>query len=123
MLPGPCRSCAVAPAFEEADLAVHRTPLPNSYPANTAAEATCLEKLPIAFGFLQSRLVAGQTVLIHCACGRDRTGLLLAYYLAREVGYTSQAAVARVREVCPKALSATGWEAMAERIIADLLSA
>ena len=61
-------------------------------------------------------------MLVHCAWGRDRTGLLLAYYLAREAGWTPRAAIARVREACPKALSATGWEAMAERIIADLLA-
>ncbi len=103
--------------FEAAQLSVHWTPLANSYPADEEAEISCLENLPGTFHFLKSQIDAGQPVLVHCAWGRDRTGLLLSYYLACECGYAPKAAIARVREVCPKALSATGWESMAERII------
>lgn len=110
-------------AFAEAQLDVLWVPLPNSYPADLDAEIACLQALPAANAFVQSHLEAGRNVLVHCAWGRDRTGLVLAYHLARTSGLPPDAAIARVREVCPKALSATGWEQMAERIITKLLAA
>ena len=61
-------------------------------------------------------------MLVHCAWGRDRTGLLLAYHLARTEKLTPRAAIARVRQVRPKAITAPGWEEMAERVIAKLLA-
>jgi protein-tyrosine phosphatase len=108
-------------AFEAAGLAVYWFPLPNTYPADAETEVVCREQLPAAFEVLRSSLAAGATVLVHCAWGRDRTGLLLTSYLARVCGYTAAAAIARVREANPKALSATGWEQMAERIATHLL--
>jgi protein-tyrosine phosphatase len=109
-------------AFEAARIDVLWTPLPNSYPADQEAETGCLQHLPAAYDFLHSHLSAGRTVLVHCAWGRDRTGLLLAYHLARSCGMPPDSAIARVREVSSKALSATGWEQMAERVITKLLN-
>jgi len=109
-------------AFYEAQLEVLWVPLPNNYPADTEAEIDCLHALPATYEFLHSNLEAGRNVLVHCAWGRDRTGLVLAYHLARSFGLSPDAAIARVRQVCPKALSATGWEQMAERVIANLLA-
>lgn len=110
----------VPSAFAEAELDVLWVPLPNTYPADQDAEIACLEILPRAHAFLQSHLDAGRTVLVHCSWGQDRTGLLLSYHLVHSRNMTPSAAIAQVREACPKALSARGWEPMAERILAKL---
>ena len=107
--------------FDAVNITVDWIPLPNSYPADADAERACLEKLPGALSLLQSHLYADKAVLVHCAWGRDRTGLLLAYFLANENRCAPDEAIAQVREVCPKALSATGWDQMAVRIIKNLM--
>jgi protein-tyrosine phosphatase len=56
---------------------------------------------------------------VHCVLGRDRTGLVLAHQLVRSSALTPAAAIAQVRQVCPNALSAPGWEQMAERVILE----
>lgn len=48
---------------------------------------------------------------------RDRTGLLLSWHLVVTEGLDPQAAVARIKEIRPKALSADGWTEMAYRIL------
>jgi len=106
--------------FAAAQLQVAWVPLPNTCPAEPATEDACLNALPQAHAFVQAHLAAGGSVLVHCALGRDRTGLLLAFHLASSAGITPEAAIARVREVCPKALSAPGWELMGIRVIARL---
>jgi protein-tyrosine phosphatase len=109
-----------AAEFAEAQLEMAWVPLPDSYPADEETEAACLQYLPTAYAFLRSHLEANRRVLVHCAWGRDRTGLLLAYHLVCAEQLTPEAAIARVREVRPKALTAPGWEEMAVRVIARL---
>jgi protein-tyrosine phosphatase len=106
--------------FAAAQLDVAWVPMPDSYPADEETEAACLQHLPTAYAFLQSHLEANRRVLVHCAWGRDRTGLLLAYHLVYTERLSPEAAIARVREVRPKALTALGWEEMAVRVIAKL---
>jgi protein-tyrosine phosphatase len=96
-------------------------PIPNSYPAVDEAEAACLRVLPPAGAFIAEHVEATQAVLVHCAWGRDRTGIVLAYYLAAHQGLSADDAIAEVKRVRPKALSAPGWEAMANRVISCLL--
>lgn len=108
------------PAFAQAGVDVAWFPLPNSYPADLVAEEGCLRDLPKAHEFLRVRWDAGQPVLVHCAWGRDRTGLLLAYHLVQSQGLSPEAAIAAVKQVRPKALTALGWEEMAVRIFRQL---
>jgi protein-tyrosine phosphatase len=49
--------------------------------------------------------------------------MLLAYHLARTEGLTAHESLDQVRKVRPAALSAEGWEAMAIRVISQLLAA
>lgn len=107
--------------FETAQLEVAWFPLPNTCPADIATEEECQNALPPAHQFLQSQLEAERKVLVHCAWGRDRTGLLLAHHLTCSTGVAPEEAIARVRQVCPKAITAPGWEEMATRLIARLL--
>ena len=108
------------PAFARAGLEVAWFPLPNSYPADLAAETGCLRDLPRAHDFLRAHWDAQRPLLVHCAWGRDRTGLLLAYHLVRSEGHSPEAAIAAVKHVRPQALTATGWEAMAVRVFLRL---
>lgn len=110
-----------ASEFAAAQLDVAWVPLPDDCPALAATEEACLRNLPTAHGFVRSHLDAGRTVLVHCAWGRDRTGLLLAHHLSYSQGVSPEAAIAQVRQLCPKALSAPGWEQMAVRVINSLL--
>ena len=107
--------------FEAVGMTCEWMPIPNTYPAVDDAEAACLEVLPRAGAFIAAHVEAAQGVLVHCAWGRDRTGIVLAYYLAAYQGMSADAAIAEVKRVRPKALSATGWEAMTNRVMARLL--
>lgn len=98
-------------------------PLPPREPADAETERACLARVPRAAAFLDAQLAAGRGVLVHCSGGKDRTGMVLAHYLAREEGLDAEAAVARLRVVRPIALSAPGWEAMTVRVIRSLLAA
>jgi protein-tyrosine phosphatase len=107
--------------FAAAGLEADWISFPSTYPPDAAAEEAYLAALPRAYALLQNHLRADRKVLVHCSWGRDRTGILLAYYLARTEGLHASEAIARVREFRPKAMA--GWEPMAERILSVLLNA
>jgi protein-tyrosine phosphatase len=107
--------------FEAAGIVCEWMPIPNSYPEVDGAEAGCLRMLPAAGAFIAKHVDAKQTVLVHCAWGRDRTGTVLAYYLAAFHGLPVDNAIAEVERVQPKAMSAPGWEEMSRRVISSLL--
>jgi len=77
----------------------------------------CLEALPRAFAFLQQHIEAGNAVLIHCSAGKDRTGLLMSYFLMRTKGITVDEAIVEVRSVRPIALSAIGWDEFGREVL------
>jgi protein-tyrosine phosphatase len=106
--------------LDAAGLRSHWVPLPMDFPATEESEKQCLAALPRALAFLSAELEAGRRVLVHCFAGRDRTGMLLALFLARRDGLPADQAIARVREVRPEAISAPGWEALALRVIPTL---
>lgn len=59
---------------------------------------------------LDFHLPKGQAVLVHCNSGKDRTGLLLAYYLVSRKGISAKRALKTLRRLKPDALSASGYE-------------
>lgn len=97
-------------------------PLPTTVPADIETEEKCVELLPIAYEFLMSHLKKGNHVLVHCVAGRDRTGMLLSYYIARKNLISGKKAIERIREIRPIALASEGWEPMAIRVIDHLCS-
>ena len=101
----------------------HWVPLPPSLPADDALERALVAELPRAHAPLEEELAAERRVLVHCVAGCDRTGALLTYHVARTEGLAPEAALARVRRVRERALSAEGWEPMALRVIGRLLGA
>jgi protein-tyrosine phosphatase len=77
----------------------------------------CLDALPKAFAFVQENIEAGQAVMIHCTSGKDRTGLLMSYFLMRTRGMTVNEAILEVRRVRPIALSAIGWDEFGREVL------
>lgn len=77
----------------------------------------CQQALPAALEFLLRNLAAGKATLIHCTAGKDRTGLMMCYYLCRAEGFTPEDAIDEVKRVRPIALTAPGYEDFAREIL------
>ncbi|ABZ76110.1 dual specificity protein phosphatase [Shewanella halifaxensis HAW-EB4] len=72
----------------------------------------CVEQVPKALAFIRECEAQDKTVLIHCRSGKDRTGLIMAYYLM-DNGAAPLHAVSQVRAVRDIAFSAEGWDQFA----------
>ena len=104
-------------AFEAAGMEASWVPLPTDVPPTRESEEKCVEALPRAFAFVTSQMSRGRRVLVHCHAGKDRTGMLLAVLVAKKEGLPAEAAIRKIREVRPLAITAPGWEALALRVI------
>lgn len=109
-------------AFDAASIEANWVPLPTDIPPTKESAAKCVEALPRAFAILSARVSQGRRVLIHCYAGKDRTGMLLAIFLAKQEGLSASEAIRRVREVRPLAITAPGWEALALEVIPQVLA-
>ena len=58
---------------------------------------------------LNVHLPMREPVLIHCNSGKDRTGLLSAYYMVSRKGLSAKRALKMLRRLKPDALSASGY--------------
>jgi len=104
-------------AFAAANMEASWVPLPTDVPPTKESEEQCVEALPRAYAFVSAQRLKGRRVLVHCHAGKDRTGILLAVLVAKTEGLPAQAAIRRVREVRPLAITAPGWEALALAVI------
>jgi protein-tyrosine phosphatase len=98
-------------------MAYAHVPLSDSAPPRQGDDEICLAALPRAYIFMREQIDAGNPVLVHCSSGKDRTGLVLAYYLLRESSCSPAAAIEKIRAVRPIALSAMGWEQFAFELL------
>jgi protein-tyrosine phosphatase len=96
-------------------------PLPTTVPPDQKAGRICLEQVPKTYSFIRYKITLGHRVLVHCNAGCDRTGFVLAYYLARSNELDVYEAINWVRRVRPMALSAEGWADMTVRVMSKLL--
>lgn len=83
-------------------------PLSNNAPPVQGDIDLCLKRLPIAYNFIK-RNVKNGAVMVHCMSGKDRTGLLLAYYLMKENNIAPEEAMAAIIGKREIAFSANGW--------------
>jgi protein-tyrosine phosphatase len=92
-------------------------PLSDAAPPRAGDLELNRRQLPVAYDWITCCLNDDLAVLIHCRSGKDRTGLLMAYYLARRHGCAPTEAIARVKAVRTIAFSAEGWDRFAMDIL------
>lgn len=66
--------------------------------------------------FVAEEVTAGRPTLVHCRKGNDRTGAVLAAYLARHQGLTLEEAIRRVLEANPQAMRSLGFKRLVRAI-------
>jgi protein-tyrosine phosphatase len=103
--------------FRARGIAYACIPLSDNAPPQPGDDMTCLHALPSAHAFVRKQITGGRVTVVHCSSGKDRTGLLLAYYLVKEAGIAAEDAIERVRAIRPIALSAPGWQDFALDIL------
>lgn len=92
-------------------------PLSDNAPPRDGDIEHCLDALPVAYDYVREELDQKRTVLVHCTSGKDRTGLFMCYFLIRESGISVREAIVAVKRARPIALSAEGWEDLAEAVL------
>ena len=97
-------------ALQKAGIRYACVPYSNAAPPEPGDVEICVDALRLSYAFARQAKEAGRAVLVHCAAGKDRTGLFMSYYLCRSAGLGPEAAIAKVREVRPIAMSAEGWD-------------
>ncbi len=105
--------------FSDLGMAYTRVSLAENIPPRPGDLELCTARLPAAYDFLAERLDAGEKILIHCRSGRDRTCLLMAYYLCRRYALGPVEAMERVKAVRAIAFSSEGWDAFALKVLRD----
>ena len=96
-------------------------PFPDVLPPDRHTLEICATNLRLSFELLNETIESGQTLMVNCAGGCDRTGLILARYIAYREGVSAADAIQQLRAIQPYALSAEGWEEMALQLITDEL--
>ncbi len=108
--------------FAREGLAYACIPLSSNAPPLDGDLEHCLERLPAALSFADESIGKSIPVLVHCAAGKDRTGLFLAYYLLQSEGLSVRQAMARVRDARPIAFTADGWHEFAYQVLSAAMA-
>ena len=106
--------------IEAHDIAYACIPFTSNAPALPGDDDISMAAVRQAYEFATAQIADGRGVLVHCSAGKDRTGLLLSYFVMQHAGLSPRAAIARVRETRPIALSAEGWDEFAEHVLTRL---
>lgn len=92
-------------------------PLSTNAPPREGDLELCQRQLLTAYQFVRDEIASGNTVLVHCRHGKDRTGLFMAYFLRNHLDMDTAEAISRVKAVRPIALTAAGWDQLAFEIL------
>ncbi|MCL1048305.1 dual specificity protein phosphatase family protein [Shewanella abyssi] len=98
--------------FSSAGIEYKCIPFSRNAPPETGDLEYCVEQVPKALAYIRECEAQGKTVLIHCRSGKDRTGLIMAYYLM-DNGAAPLHAVSQIRAIRDIAFSADGWDQFA----------
>lgn len=96
--------------FSAVDMPYRCIPLAANAPPREGDLELCVARLPLAYSYTLNEIESGNSVMVHCRHGKDRTGLFMVYFLRQHLGIGSNEAIARVKKVRPIALTAEGWE-------------
>ncbi|WP_285163027.1 phosphatase domain-containing putative toxin [Shewanella goraebulensis] len=94
------------------------TPFSRNIPPQEGDVAIFTEQAPKALAFIRQCEADNIPVLIHCRSGKDRTGIMMAYYLM-DNGAAPVHAVSQVRCIRDIAFSSEGWD----QLVFDVLYA
>ncbi|MCL1068875.1 dual specificity protein phosphatase family protein [Shewanella olleyana] len=94
------------------------TPFSRNIPPQEGDVAIFVEQAPKALAFIRQCEADNLPVLLHCRSGKDRTGIMMAYYLM-DNGAAPVHAVSQVRSVRDIAFSSEGWD----QLVFDVLYA
>ena len=61
--------------------------------------APALEDIDLAIAYIKEHIAAGSPVMVHCAAGKGRTGVILAAYFVNTESLTAQAAIKKLRAI------------------------
>ena len=103
--------------FSAADMPYRCIPLAANAPPREGDLELCMARLPMAYDYALNQIESGNSVLVHCRQGKDRTGLFMAYFLRQQLGLSTEDAIERVKAVRPIALTAAGWQQFAVEVL------
>lgn len=104
--------------LEALDIRYICTPLSRNIPPQEGDVDIYTEQAPKALAFIRQCEDDNIPVLIHCRSGKDRTGIMMAYYLM-DNGAAPVHAVSQVRSIRDIAFSSEGWD----QLVFDVLYA
>jgi protein-tyrosine phosphatase len=91
-------------------------PLPNNAPPLPGDADDIFYVVPLLEGFISAQL-PGSKILVHCSSGKDRTPLLMSYFLMKNQHMTATQAMDTMKSIVPGAFTAEGWHEMALSIL------
>jgi atypical dual specificity phosphatase len=69
-----------------------------------------LEEIDRAVDFIDNEINGGRPVMVHCAAGKGRTGVILASYLVKKEGLGARESIDRIRSMRPGSIQSEAQE-------------
>lgn len=91
-------------------------PLPKNIPPLPGDAEDILYILPFVESFIRNHLRKSK-IVVHCSGGKDRTALVMSYFLMINHQLTPTQAMDAIKAIAPQAFTAEGWQDMALSIL------